>query len=678
MGLPLRDRAGAARRVSLLGLTLLAGVIVATSVAPVASADPPPNYQGGWVDTSVDHGPGTATIHAAYWYIDPTGAGACPATVTFLWDDAPVSGALKPPGNCATTPVTFSFIPPTRTTQAHAITACFYARGTCISFASETWDYTIDPVPSLALSPKMGLAASAFKATYSTGENPCGAWTEAQFSWDGKAMGRVKLDASCHAIMTFDPIPAPNKPGKHTVQAIACNTDGCRAFGKSATFTVNPNPTPTPSPTPKPTPKPTPTPSPTASPTATPTPSPSPSPTPTAEPTGTASPTASPAEAVLGATSPPRPTASPAAAAAAPTSSPGHESDYIPALVSSIEGPDPGGIDPAVVTTNLLLTLLILFLFGLTSEIFNSTMDSNRDTVHGWWQRLLRGPLALFAAMNLSGRSIGALSGRGRIWSVARVILVLSLIAIVYGFLSPDFGLNAQSAILILSLVIGCGFLTFFTEGSTTRLARRRYHATASVELYGTAILVAILAVIVSRLVDFLPGLVYGFIASAVIVAPAALAKRDDATLVLVPAFGVLIVSVLAFLLLGPVRAAAAGGEPLPALAESILAMIMVGGLEGLFITMIPLTFMDGAVVKDWNRIGWAITFGIVTFLWWQLLLNRTASYLNAFQQQNVQVVLFTLVVFMLTTGGLWSYFRFFHHSAELEPATETESEPEG
>jgi len=330
-----------------------------------------------------------------------------------------------------------------------------------------------------------------------------------------------------------------------------------------------------------------------------------------------------------------------------------------------------------VVLTNLWLTLLILFLFGLTSEIFNSTMDANRVTVHGWWSRLLHGPLALFAALNLSGRSIGALSGRGRIWSIARVILVLSLIGLVYGFLSPDFGLNPQSAILILSLVIGCGFLTFFSEGSTTRLARRRYHASASVELYGTAILVAILAVVVSRLVDFSPGLVYGFIASAVIVAPAALAKRDDATLVLIPAFGVLVVSVLAFLLLGPVREAARGGEPLPALAESVLAMIMVGGLEGLFITLIPLTFMDGAIVKDWSRVGWAITFGIVTFLWWQLLLNRTSSYLNAFQQTNVQVVLFTLVVFMLTTGGLWSYFRYLHHPAELEPATEGESGPE-
>jgi hypothetical protein len=48
---------------------------------------------------------------------------------------------------------------------------------------------------------------------------------------------------------------------------------------------------------------------------------------------------------VLGATSPPGPTPSPAAAPILPTPS-GSDNDYVPALVSSIEGPDPGGIDP--------------------------------------------------------------------------------------------------------------------------------------------------------------------------------------------------------------------------------------------------------------------------------------------------------------------------------------------
>ena len=95
----------------------------------------------------------------------------------------------------------------------------------------------------------------------------------------------------------------------------------------------------------------------------------------------------------------------------------------MPAIVSYIGGPDRGNVDPAVVATNIMLTLLVLFLFGLTAEIFNSTMDANRDEVHGWWARLFRGPLALLAALNFSGTSLGHLSGSGRIGSTARVLL---------------------------------------------------------------------------------------------------------------------------------------------------------------------------------------------------------------------------------------------------------------
>ena len=176
---------------------------------------------------------------------------------------------------------------------------------------------------------------------------------------------------------------------------------------------------------------------------------------------------------------------------------------------------------------------------------------------------------------------------------------------------------------------------------------------------------VSILAVIISRLVTFQPGLVYGFVASAVVVAPITLNRRNEATLVLIPAVGLIVVSVLAWLLLGPVRAAAAGGAWAPGLAETVLAMIVIGGLETLFVTMIPLRFLDGATVMSWSRLAWALTFGTVTFLWWQLLLNQDHAYIEAMEQTNVQVVLGTVVVFMLTTGGLWSYFRFRPSRAE-------------
>jgi hypothetical protein len=656
------------RALALAGVTL---AVLATLGAPGALANPPVGTTGGWLELIPTHARATAQVNANYWFV-PTFT-PCPATVAFLWDAKPVQTVATPPGwNCGTVALVFSFLPPTTATTGHRVTACDPA-GKCV-----TQTYTIDPTPTLKLSPTKGLATASFDATYSTGQTTCG-YASAQFLWDGKASGaEVPLDATCTAVRTFKPVPVPNGAGAHQVAALACTAPGaCRFLRVNATFTVNPKATPTPTPTPRLTPRPTPTPAPTATASPTPSATPSPSPTPVLL---TPPPRPTPAVPTASLAASPTPTSNPIATPATgggaippPGGGPidGGGNAYVPAIVGSLDAPDPGGIDAAVVGTNVFLTFLFVFLFLLTTEIFNSTMDANRDEIHGWWMRVFGRPIGFVNGLTVSGSSLSRLSGSGRLGSVLRVLAVLALLGFIYGFLSPDFGLNQQSLILFVSLVVGLGFLTLLSEGSMTRLARRRYHATASVKLYGTAILVAVLAVVISRLLTFSPGLVYGFIASAVIVTPVALAKRDDATLVLLPAIALIVVGVAAWALLGPVRVAAASGAPGPALAESVLGMLEIGGLEGVFFMLLPLTFLDGAAVMNWSRAVWALAFGTVVFLWWQLLLNRDASYAGALEQTNVRIVLVTLGVWMLSTGLFWSYFRFRPSPPEVEAEAE-------
>ena len=83
------------------------------------------------------------------------------------------------------------------------------------------------------------------------------------------------------------------------------------------------------------------------------------------------------------------------------------------------------------------------------------------------------GPLAFVAGDSPARAPVAHLSGTGRIGSIARVLAMLGLLGIIYGFLSPDFGLNPQSLVLFVSLVIGLGFITFYSEGSASRLANR-------------------------------------------------------------------------------------------------------------------------------------------------------------------------------------------------------------
>ena len=107
--------------------------------------------------------------------------------------------------------------------------------------------------------------------------------------------------------------------------------------------------------------------------------------------------------------------------------------------------------------------------------------------------------------------------------------------------------------------------------------------------------------------------------ASLVVLAPLDLARRDDARLILLPTAAVLAVGLVAFILLDPLRAAIGTTDSfLLSLAESVLVILYVGGLEGVAVNLLPVTYMDGAKVMRWSRLAWALSFSAVMFLWWQ------------------------------------------------------------
>ncbi len=328
--------------------------------------------------------------------------------------------------------------------------------------------------------------------------------------------------------------------------------------------------------------------------------------------------------------------------------------------MTSIPAADQVHFDPNVVLTNVLLTLLVVLLFGLTSAVFNSTIDENRDDIAAGFRRL--GGMFWFITRPLGAvdRAAHSATERAGLSTAARVAIVLGLTGLIYGFLSPDFGLNSQSLFLFIALVIGLGFGTYLQEGGTTFLAVRRYHVDSSVRLFGAGIVVAIVCVAASRLAGLQPGFVYGFIASSIILAPVALDRRSSANLVILPSLALLGASILAWLVLGPLQAAAEqDGSWFFVLAATVAAAIFVGGLEGVFYNMIPLTFMDGAVVWRWNRLAWVLIFGLTTFLFWQLVINQFSSYLDAFRQPTVLAVLLILAVYGTVTAVTWGWFRW-------------------
>jgi len=306
-----------------------------------------------------------------------------------------------------------------------------------------------------------------------------------------------------------------------------------------------------------------------------------------------------------------------------------------------------------------LLTLLVVLLFGLTSSLFNSTIDDNRSDITEWVARIRRRMVPFRAGLQRVTGSI-PMADLSRIRGIGRVAVVLALTGLVYGYLSPDFGLSPQGVFLFVSIVIGLGLMTYIGEGGATLLATRRFHAESSVRLYGAAIGVAVACVVMSRLVDFRPGFVYGFVASSLVLGGISLDRRRSAELVILPSVALVVVSLGSWTLLGPISAIARddGNNWPAALAASVLAITFVAGLEGVFYNMIPLTFMDGAAVYRWNRIAWGLLFGAATFLFWHLVINSYSSYLDAFKQTSVVLALAMLAVYGGLTVATWGFFR--------------------
>jgi hypothetical protein len=190
---------------------------------------------------------------------------------------------------------------------------------------------------------------------------------------------------------------------------------------------------------------------------------------------------------------------------------------------------------------------------------------------------MLRGPLLIFAPLMKLDAAFDGLAESGRRGAVLHGMGIVAVIGLVYGLLSPDFGLNEQSLILIASLMIGAGFVTYLNYGGKSLLIRRRHGAHSVVRLYGTAVMVAIACVLATRLIGFHPGIIYGFMASTVILTPIALARRDEARIVLVPAAVLLIASLVAWILLIPVDAASENPGVGLTLLKSVLTIVWPG-----------------------------------------------------------------------------------------------------
>ncbi|MGK2964839.1 MAG: FGLLP motif-containing membrane protein, partial [Tepidiformaceae bacterium] len=329
----------------------------------------------------------------------------------------------------------------------------------------------------------------------------------------------------------------------------------------------------------------------------------------------------------------------------------GESVGYVPAIVAMVPAVDEVSDSPSVLATNAAIMggILLLILFG--SELFNQTLQHYRDDViDPWWHRVA-------APWNNLVNGIGGASGG--FGQIAAFIGVLGLTGVIYTFLEPEVGFNSHTAVLFVSIVIGTGILTYVYSGLEVNMLKRLFGATAAVRVFAPSLLIALASVIVSKLIDLNPGIVYGFVASAVLLQNADIPEKQEGKIDFVPLTACLVLSIGSWLLTPIVRDANAdGGNFFLAVTEGVLIMTFIGGIEALIWNMIPLRVMDGGKILLWNKWVWIGLTAVSVFLFWHVLLNQERSGFDALQETASMSVVLVCAAYAAVAVGTWAYFR--------------------
>jgi hypothetical protein len=327
----------------------------------------------------------------------------------------------------------------------------------------------------------------------------------------------------------------------------------------------------------------------------------------------------------------------------------------------------PGGLstNAAVIGINAALAGFTLLLLVLSSELFNKTVEENHDTLSRWLKPVF-GPIE--SVFRFIGESWNSTTGESAFGMIGGPLAVLALSGLIYGVLEPGFGFNDKSIVMFLSVIITVGVITYFYNGGQIIVSKRLLSAEGAIRLFPIGVLVAALCVLMSRLDGFQPGILYGFIASAVLLGGVEPNEEQDGKIHFYPVLALLGLCVLAWLLVSPLRDLANdNGGWWAALPVTIVVGVFVGGLEGTFFQMIPLRYLDGHKIWVWNKLAWALVAGAAAFMFWDVLLRDQSSSMSTVSHGTPAVAIVAMVICFVLSVSFYAFFRLRGPEEALE-----------
>ena len=294
-----------------------------------------------------------------------------------------------------------------------------------------------------------------------------------------------------------------------------------------------------------------------------------------------------------------------------------------------------------------LLSILLMIIVLFPSTLFNHTLEANIDVIRGWLPSWLRAP----TEDELRHRAARA---KPSLWHSWRGFVVYMFIAgALYSLMQPGWGFNWATLHTLSGFLVGIVVSTMTGVVMTRTYLRRYGRVSGHIEVELTTLAFAVICVVASRLANFTPGYFYGVLALYV---PAHKPSTHDSRRMVVR--GLELTYTLAiggWLLFGPLQRFAAAGGFIRQLPQSLAGGMVTGAVQTIVIGLIPLRFLPGHTLKQWNPKIWATSYLGGAFLFSLVLLHP--GLVNA-KETSVAWTIGLAVFFAVGSVGFWFFFR--------------------
>lgn len=305
--------------------------------------------------------------------------------------------------------------------------------------------------------------------------------------------------------------------------------------------------------------------------------------------------------------------------------------------------------------------LALMLLVAIPSELLNSTLSSGGH-------RLGRGYLAVQGAFARLNDRITAVT-RTPVLSAALLVLLMS---VVFGFNDPDYGFDAVSVRLTLSMALSIFIVYCLAALLSGAIMKRLWGIESRLEMLPTALLLAVLGVVIARLIDFTPGFLIGLAIGLTILGTVPAALRAKAILL---QFGVILgVGLIAHLAYSALRGIPGLIETVPGVfLDDTLVAIVAESLTGLLIVLLPLAFFSGRELWTQSKLLWAVSFLVVTTAFSVIVLPTASDEVGSVL--DLVPWLIPVAIYAVIVIALWAWLSRDERNARQSSSEQREKD---